>query len=131
MHELKKMITTFLKTKAERVFNEVAPSNIKFPYVVYSIGNSTTDDNLKMEQFLLTILIIGNNQFDSTDIDLLSANIDGDGAIVGATGLHRKHYYAANVLRAEFYRDSRDEMSWNDKNIREIELTYDAYVYLE
>lgn len=129
--ELKKAIYTYLSLKSPRVFDSEAPAKVVYPYVVYSLDNSDTADNQKMEVFNLIIDIYGNNQFDFTDVDTLAGVIDGDGAIVSATGLHRKHYSASGVVTADFYRIARSTFS-NDpsENIKHILLSYDVYTYL-
>ena len=132
--ELKKMITTYLVTKTKSVFEAEAPAKASYPYVVYALYNSTTDTNEKREDFELIVDIYDNNQFNSQTIDELAGNIDGDGAIVSASGLHRKHYYSAGVLQADIYRINRqtilrDAVTEGD-NIRHIQLTYDVFSYL-
>jgi hypothetical protein len=100
--ELKKAIYTYLSGKSQRVFDGEAPVNVRYPYVVYSLDTSDTAENQKMEIFNLIIDIYGNAQFDYTDVDTLAGVIDGDGAIVSASGLHRKHYSASGVVTADF-----------------------------
>jgi hypothetical protein len=128
--ELKKAIFAFLAIKSSRVFDYKAPPNINYPYVTFILENSDTDDNQKMEIFELTIDIYDNNLFDWTVIDMLENQIDGDGSITSATGLHRKHYYEAGVLRFESYRYMRDIIEEKENNVIHKQLTYDIYAYL-
>ena len=128
--ELKKMITTFLKTKSSRVFNKQAPAGVQYPYVIYTLERSETNENQVMEEFDLVIEVYDNNQFDSTALDTLVGSIDGDGNISAASGLHRKHYHVANTLNASFYRYSREEVEQKDQVINCVELSYDVLVYL-
>lgn len=127
--ELKKAIFAFLKTKTSKVYEAQAPAKAAYPYVVYSLQNSVTHINEKREDFDLYIDVYDNNQFDSTDLDTLVGQIDGNGAIVGASGLHRKHYYVASTLQADFYRTSKRDLS-DDENVKHVELIYDVMSYL-
>ena len=128
--ELKKMIKTFLATKSSRVYDTQAPAKIEYPYVVYTLDNSSSDENVKREDFTLVVDIFDNNQFNATDIETLAGTIDGDGAIVSASGLHRKHYFASTVLQADFYRTNRDTIEEEDPKIRHMQLVYDVMTYL-
>ena len=128
--EIKKMIYSFLKTVTNNVYNEQAPAKVAYPYVIYNLELSDTMPDQKFEVHDLVIEIYGNDQFDSTSIDLIASNIDGDGAITNATGLHRKHYYVANTLQCDIYRESRDKIYESDGNIRVLELTYNVNAYL-
>jgi hypothetical protein len=128
--ELKKMIKAFLATKSSRVYDTQAPAKIEYPYVVYTLDNSTPDENVKREDFTLVIDIFDNNQFNATDIETLAGTIDGDGAIVSASGLHRKHYFSNGVLQADFYRTNRDTIEEEDPKIRHMQLIYDVMSYL-
>jgi hypothetical protein len=129
VYELKKVIYDFLSSINTNVYDEITPQNITYPYIVYILNDSDTNENQKMEEFDLRIDVFANNQFDSTDMDSIVGQIDGDGAIVGATGLHRKHYYSAGEVRADFYRTNRNSVQDNEKNIKHVELTYDVFVY--
>jgi hypothetical protein len=128
--ELKKMIYNFLITKSGRVFDEQAPAKVEYPYIVFSLDYSDTDDNQRMEVFDMTVDVFDNKQFDRTSIDALIGSIDGDGAMVNATGLHRKHYFVDSILRADLYRVNRDTIYEKDENISHIQLEYEVYTYL-
>jgi len=128
--ELKKVIYNFLATKSSRVFDTEAPEEVNYPYIVYNLYSSGSDIDQKKEIFRVEIDIYDNNALDSTDIDSLANDIDGDGAIVSATGLHRKHYYSAGVVQTDIYRDTRESITEGESNIKHVQLTYDAYTYL-
>jgi hypothetical protein len=127
--ELKKMIFAYLKAITPSVYEVEAPAKVSYPYVVYTLQYSTTNINEKREDFNLYIDIYDNDQFNSLIIDALIGSIDGNGAIVSASGLHRKHYYVAGTLQADFYRTSRETVE-EDDNIRHMQLQYDVMTYL-
>ena len=127
--EMKKQIYTYLRTKADRVFEAQAPAKTAYPYVVYKLQNSMTHVNEEREDFDLIVDVYGNEQFDSTAVDTIVGSIDGNGAITSASGLHRKHYYESGKLQADFYRTSRNDIS-DDENIRQVQLIYDVMTYL-
>jgi len=127
--ELKKMIFAYLKAITASVYEIEAPAKVSYPYVVYALQYSATNINEKREDFNLYIDIYDNDQFNSLVIDALIGTIDGDGAIVSASGLHRKHYYVAGTLQADFYRTSRETLEEYD-NIRHMQLQYDVMTYL-
>ncbi len=129
--ELKKMIYTFLATISSRVFDEIVPTEINYPYIVYTLESSETDENQKMEIFDLTIDIFSNVANDNTTIDTLVGQIDGNGNITSASGLHRKHYYEKDVLRADFYRYNRETYKEDNTKIVHKQISYEVYCYLE
>lgn len=132
--ELKKMLYNFLITVNKNIYEKKTPSKISYPYIVYYLDLSETDDNQKMEIFDLYIDIFDNKEFDTTTIDALASSIDGDGAIHGATGLHRKHYFESGKLQCDIYRTNRDGdppgQSTQDQNINQIRLEYQVMAYL-
>jgi len=128
---LKTMIYTYLKTLTNEVYYGDKPEQAStYPYVIFNLDTSSIDDNQVLEQFELSVTVYDNSQFDTNTIDKLAGSIDGDGAMVGATGLHRKHY-RSSTLTADIYRTSRDEFfDQSESNIIYIELLYDVYAYL-
>lgn len=128
--ELKKMIYTFLKTKANAVYPaDSVPANANLPYVTYSLAQSFTNENLTMEIFSLEVDCWDNNP-DTTTLDTLVGSIDGDGSLTAASGLHRKRYYVANTLQTCIYREARLEIEDPDPNIRRRQLRYEVQTYL-
>ena len=128
--ELKTAIYEFLITKTTNVYDTQSPSKIVYPYVIYTLDLSSTDTNEVREDFDLTIDVFDNCQFDSSALDVLVSAIDGDGAIVSASGLHRKHYYVSGVLQADIYRNGRNILAEENENIGHVELSYDVMSYL-
>jgi hypothetical protein len=128
--ELKKMIFAFLKTVTSRVypFDAVDP-NAVYPYTTYKLESSITDDNQKMERFLLLIDNWDNNP-DTTNLEKVTGDIDGDGDKVSASGLHNKKYFVSDTLQACLYRDSRLEIPDDDANIKRRQLRYEVQAYL-
>jgi hypothetical protein len=128
--ELKKMITTFLKTKTTRVYPfDAVPSNAVPPYTTYHLTSSFTDENQKREDFSLTI-DNWDNKPDTTALETLTGSIDGDGNKVSATGLHNKKYFVSSTLQACFYREARLEIENEDPAIRRCQLRYEVQTYL-
>jgi hypothetical protein len=129
--ELKKAIYAFLATKCGRTYPEQVPHNTAYPFVTYSLRSSFADENQRMEVFFLDIDVWDNKPMDTTDLETLVGQIDGDGSLTAASGLHRRHYYAAGILRADFYREGRLEIDDDDPAIRRRLLQYTVYAYLE
>lgn len=128
--ELKKMITTFLKTKATRVYPyDAVPDNAALPYTTYRLTTSYTDENQKLEVFTLLVDNWDNNP-DTTALETVTGSIDGNGDKVSATGLHNKKYFASGKLQACFYRENRLEIEDEDPNIRRRQLRYEVQAYL-
>lgn len=134
--ELKKVIYSFLTGIHSNVFDSKVPGSVSYPRIVYTLEDSETDQNEKMEIFNLYVDVYDNDMLDGTDIDSLASQIDGDGDIKNATGLHRKHYYSTSI-QADFYRYNRDTIEEKGstignvrKNVKHIRLEYDVYAYL-
>jgi hypothetical protein len=128
--ELKKMIDTFLKTKASRVYPlDAVPSNAKIPYTTFHLTSSFTDENQKLEVFTLLIDNWDNNP-DTTALETVTGNIDGNGDKVAATGLHNKKYFVSGTLQTCFYREARLELEDEDPAIRRRQLRYEVQAYL-
>lgn len=127
--ELKKMISTFLLTKCAQTYPfDSVPETASFPRVTYRL-TSFTDENQKMERFTLYV-DCRDNKADTTALETLVGNIDGDGAMVSATGLHRKKYFVDGTLQATIYRDGRNEFDDEDPQIRWRQLRYEVQAYL-
>jgi hypothetical protein len=127
--ELKKVIYNFLITCTKNCYDIQAPANVSYPYLVYDLEDSNTDDNQVQEEFVLRIEAYDKCQFDMNALDTLIGSVDGDGAIKNATGLHRKHYYSS-VIQADFYRTSRGGIEENEKQSRGRYLEYEVQAYL-
>jgi hypothetical protein len=128
--ELKKMIYTFLKTKAARVYAyDAVPENAVLPYTTYHLTSSFTDENQKLEVFTLLVDNWDNNS-DTTALETVTGSIDGNGNKVLATGLHNKKYFVSNVLQACFYRETRFEIEDEDPSIKRRQLRYEVQAYL-
>ncbi|MFA5130423.1 MAG: hypothetical protein WC477_05960 [Patescibacteria group bacterium] len=128
--QLKTMIYTFLSGIATRVYDGQAPIDPTYPYVVYKLASSYVDEDQRIENFRLEIDIWDNKPLSATAIETLTGSIDGDGAITSASGLHRKHYYVGGTLQADFYRDSRFDITDEDPKIKRRQLNYLVKSYL-
>jgi hypothetical protein len=128
--ELKKMIYTFLKIKASRVYEyDAVPEKAVLPYTTYHLMSSFTDENQKLEVFTLLVDNWDNNP-DTTALETVTGSIDGDGNKVTATGLHNKKYFVSGTLQACFYREARLELKDEDPAIRRRQLRYAVQAYL-
>jgi hypothetical protein len=125
--ELQKQIVTFLKTKSTRVYFEEAPDNATYPYVVYNLPNSISAFN--REDFSLEI-DVWDNVNNTTALETLVGNIDGNGDLTNPTGLNYKNIYVSNKLAATFYRESRLIIRDEDKRIKRRQLRYRIKTYL-
>ena len=124
--ELRKQLVIFLETKATRVYYQNAPEDATFPYVTFSLASSIED--YQREIFTLNVDVWDNSEA-TTTLETLVGDIDGDGAISSATGLHRKHFYSANV-QFDAYRATRLTIDDEDERIKRRQLVYNLYVYL-
>jgi len=129
--ELKKAIFAFLKTKCPRVYQSQAPTNTAYPFVTYSLGSSFTNADQRQEIFMLDVDVWDNKPLSTTALDTLVSNVDGDGSMTSATGLHRRHYYSGGIVQADFYREARMEIPDDDPAIRRRQLRYQVITYLE
>jgi len=125
--ELQRQITTFLTTKAIRVYFEGAPDNAVYPYIVYNLVSSN-EMLSNREDFDLEI-DIWDNSSDTTNIETITGNIDGDGNVFTPSGLHRKMWFI-NGFSAKCYRINRLIIPDEDKRIRRRQLKYIIHSYL-
>ena len=125
--KLQEQIFTFLKTKSSRVFFQEAPANTVYPYVVYDLPNS--NENFEREDFVLEV-DLWDDTTNTTAIETLVGNIDGDGHISAPTGLHRKNIYVDGVISAKIYRESRLTIVDEDPRIKRRQLRYQIQAYL-
>lgn len=126
--ELRTQIQTLLKTKCDRVYFERATDTTVYPYVVYNLVDSREFEGNR-EDIDLEVDIWDNAQ-DTTAIETLTGDIDGDGDLFNATGLHRKLFYEADTLSAKCYRDRRLAIIDEDVRIRRRQLKYYIQTYL-
>jgi|GEM_PF-884562 len=126
--ELRKQIQTFLLTKCPRVYYERATQTAVYPYIVFSLVDSREEEGNR-EDFDLEVDIWDNSQ-STTAIETLTGDVDGDGDISNATGLHRKLFYTSNTLSAKVYRDRRLSIIDEDVRIRRRQLRYYIQTYL-
>ncbi|MDD5589477.1 MAG: hypothetical protein PHP92_05455 [Candidatus Nanoarchaeia archaeon] len=125
---LKKSLETFLKTKADRVYQKKAPETKTFPYVVWNLISSDSGYS-EAEDFILEI-DIWDDKRDTTTIDTLVGIIDGDGDIKAPSGLHRKNIFIESILSAKIYRQNRYEIHDEDETLERRQLRYKMKTYL-
>lgn len=125
--ELQRQIKTFLSTKATRVYFRKAPENATYPYVTFDLPQSIENFSNR-EDFVLEIDVWDNTNL-TTTIDTLVGEIDGNGAVISSTGLHRKLIFVDD-LSAKIYRESRLAIEDENENIEHRQLRYNVQCYL-
>ena len=121
MKNLLTLIYSQLRTVADRVHIENAPSGITvvYPYVTYRIPTSI--DDYQKQDFIVEI-DIWDNKADNTAIEKLTDDID---AI-----FHRLQHYQEGVLQVSVYRINRMMIPDPDPKIRRRQLRYQAKTYI-
>lgn len=115
--ELRQEIQRILETLATRVYYYSAPEDASFPYIVFDFPNSI--DSGALENFVLDIDGWDINQ-DTTVLITLMDTIDDE--------LHKKNIVLDN-LGFVLYRDSRQNLTDEDKRIRRKKYIYQARTY--
>lgn len=126
--ELKKQIQTFLLTCCDNVYYERADNISSFPYVVFNLTDSFGVEGNR-EDFTLEIDVWDNTQ-NTLTLETIVGNIDGDGDLFDATGLHRRLITSLDLFSAKIYRDRRINITDTDERIRRRHLKYDIQCYL-
>lgn len=111
-----------------RVYNERAPKNTEYPYIIYNIVNS--DPDFQRQDFVLEVDVWGNNS-NTTQIENLTDLIDGDGDLnpTNPSGFNRFKYFSSGVLQFNAYRMSRLTLPDSDEKIRRRQLRYEIKTY--
>ena len=126
--EIRKAVTTYLKTIHPRLYYQVAPDNAQKPYLVYDLPNSIDDGS--MERFVLEIDGWDSPENDDTTaLETLMGNIDGDGDKLNPSGLNRKTI-TVNELGMIFYRENRLSPLDDDKRIRRRKYVYQIRTFV-
>jgi hypothetical protein len=125
MIEVRKAVSTYLKTLHPRVYNQVAPEDAVFPYIVYDLPNSFSDGE---GGEVVTLDVDGwdlNNTADTTVIESLMQTINGytdaDGNIV--QGLDKKILTTDNIS-VVYYLENKMALIDDDKRIKRRKYTY-------
>ncbi|ALY08070.1 hypothetical protein BhaS171_00014 [Bacillus phage vB_BhaS-171] len=112
MIEIRKALHTFLRQYHSRVYFQSAPTTATFPYIVYDLPNSFTDEEL--EVFNLDI-DVWDNQADTTTLETL------------ASSLWRAldHYqYIDQQIQFVLYKENRLTVIDEDPNIKRRKLIF-------
>ena len=123
--ELQTEIRKFLLTKTDRVYFYRAPEDAVFPYVVFNLPNSNMLET--REDFVLEIDIWDRNK-DTTVLETLTGNIDGNSHILNPTGIDRL-LIKTNTLSIKFYKENRLVLEDSDKQINRRQLRYIVQTY--
>lgn len=124
--ELRKQITVLLKSKHTRVFSENAPKDTQFPYVTYDLPDSSMVS--QREDFKL-IIDVWDTSNDTTAIETLVGNIDGDGDPLSPSGLDNKTFYVSGVMSATLHKTGRFNVPDTDRQINRRQLRYTVQTY--
>lgn len=117
MINLLELITTKLKEVNSRVYLEQAPERTEFPYLVYTLPNSTEQE--QREDFILAITVWDDSN-DTVILETLADNVDKK--------INRLKYIDGNI-QVCFYRINRLMLTDPNPNIRRRELRYQAKTY--
>ena len=144
--KLRTDIQTFLLTLCDRVYYERATDTSTYPYIVFNLVDSREQEGNR-EDFDLEVDIWDNAQ-DSTAIETLTGNVDGNGDLFNAlypgeevypaellfanegNGLHRRLFFTDGELSAKCYRDRRLSIIDEDVRVRHRQLKYFIQTYL-
>ena len=126
--KLKTDIQTFLKTLCDRVYYERAEDTTAYPYVVFNLVDSRENEGNR-EDIDLEVDVWDDEQ-DTTVLETLVGDIDGDGDVLNASGLHRKLFYTSGQISAKCYRDRRLAIIDEEPRLRRRQLKYYIQTYL-
>lgn len=128
MIALRKTIQAYLETKHPRVYFKRAPEKAAFPYLVFDFQPSFTPDEGR-EQLLIDIDGWDKpTDGDSTALETLMQNVNGDGDLSSPSGLDRQAILANDIL-AVFRLESRDPVDDDDPLILRRKYTYNTTMY--
>jgi len=116
--ELRTALQTLLKTLHARVFFNVAPDTVVFPYIVFDIPNSMNDGVL--ETFVIDI-DVWDIEADTTALETLVGTIDN--------ALHRNTIYIDDKMGITLHRENRLIIHDDDPRIRRRKYVYQARTY--
>ena len=114
MMELRKALTTYLKTLHPRIYFQLAPETAVFPYIVYDIPNSFSDGE--------------GGEIVTLDVDGWNSKGTGDTTIIeelmeSINNLDKKVFSTAS-MSVVFYLDNRMSMTDADKAIQRRKYIY-------
>lgn len=119
MIDVRKAVSTYLKTLHSRVYFQIAPENAVFPYIVYDIPNSFSDGE---GGEVVTLDIDGwdlNNTGDTTAIEALMQTINT---------LDKKVLTTDNIS-VVFYLENKMPLIDDDKRIKRRKYTYSGKLF--
>jgi hypothetical protein len=127
--EIRKAIQSYLKSKHPRVYFQDAPKNAVYPYLVYDLSNSVDDGS--MENFTLDVDGWDTpDAGDTTVLETLMSDVDGDGHKQNPSGLHRKTIMILDKMSATFYRENRLPLPDDDKRIHRRKYIYQIRTHM-
>lgn len=118
MKNLLQYIFSILSETLKPVYLEVAPNEVAYPYIVFSLPNSV---NVESDRQDYTLQInIWDNKTDTTALETLTDLIDGK--------LYKRQYLDSNQF-IKFERESRLMVPDTDPSIKRRQLRYTVKTY--
>jgi hypothetical protein len=122
--EIRKVLSTYLKTLHPRVYFQIAPSDAVFPYIVYDLPSIFSDGE---GGETATLDIDGwdmNSTGDTTAIENLMKTINGKLDENGnPTGLDKRTLVAEDIV-VTFFLENKLSLLDDDKRIKRRKYTY-------
>lgn len=125
MIELRKAISTYLKSIHPSVYFQSAPDTATFPYIVYDISNYIDNGE---NQSLIVVDIDGwdrPSNGDTMRIEEMMESINGNGNLHTASGLDKRTLTTDKIV-VSFYLDSKLPIADDDPTIKRRKYTYQA-----
>ena len=117
MINLKTALNTLLRTIHNRVYFQTAPNSAQFPYLVYNLPSSFTNEE---QEILVLDVDVWDSATDSTVIETLASQV--------WTQLHR-YRHIDNEIQFTIHRSSRLVLDDNDPRIRRRKLVFQLRFY--
>jgi len=126
MIELRRTLTTYLKSVHPRVFFQVAPDDAVYPYLVLDFPNDAPDgEGLEV----VVVDIDGwDDDTDTTALEALMAAVNGNGDRETPTGLNHRTL-KTDTLVASFYIDRKLPLRDTDPRLRRRKYVYQARLF--
>ncbi|MBP1992547.1 hypothetical protein [Paenibacillus eucommiae] len=117
--EMRKALQSIIKAKHSRVYYEMAPDDVQFPYVTYELPNSYDDGT--MENFVLHVDgWDAPAKGDTMPLEMIMEEIDS---------VLQRQVIRTNGMAFVIYRDNRLSIPDDDKRIRRRKIVYQVRTF--